>query len=131
VEFAILAPLLIILLFGIIEFGWGIGQQLDLRSKTREAARIGMVGGTAAEVTNRVCGDDLVKAVNILRIERTDIGGSDPGDTIEITMEADIEQITGLFSAFWGTNTITSISSGRIEQPADGSWDTGTSLVCP
>lgn len=130
VEFAILAPLLIILLFGIIEFGWAIGQQVDLRSKAREAARIGMVGGTDTDVLARVCADDLVKAANVITIDR--LGDDTPDGTITVNISIDIEEITGLFGPIWGPNPqAQTTTSGRVEQPADLSWANGTSLTCP
>ena len=69
VEFAILAPLLIMLLFGIIEFAWIFAQNLDVRHGAREGARLAAVnfpagvnnGGvrTAGNLTalvNETCG---------------------------------------------------------------------------
>jgi Flp pilus assembly protein TadG len=51
VEFAIIAPLLIILVFGIISFGIVFGQQLALGNAAREASRSGVVEGrTCANV---------------------------------------------------------------------------------
>lgn len=56
VEFAILAPLLILLIMGIIEFGWLFGQFNDVRHGAREGARFAAVdGGTNAEIATRVC----------------------------------------------------------------------------
>lgn len=50
-EFAIIAPLLIILVFGIISFGVVFGQQLALGNAAREASRSGVVEGrTCANV---------------------------------------------------------------------------------
>ncbi|MCZ6566869.1 MAG: pilus assembly protein, partial [Actinobacteria bacterium] len=40
VEFAILAPFLILLLFGIIEFAWVFATNLDVKHGAREGARI-------------------------------------------------------------------------------------------
>ena len=43
VEFAILAPLLVMLLFGIIEFAWIFAQNLYVRHGAREGARLAAV----------------------------------------------------------------------------------------
>jgi Flp pilus assembly protein TadG len=40
VEFALLAPLFFLIIFGIIEFGWIFAQHLDVRHGTREGARL-------------------------------------------------------------------------------------------
>jgi Flp pilus assembly protein TadG len=52
-EFALVAPLLIVLVFGIISFGMIFGQQLALGNAAREASRFGVVEGrTCAQVIN-------------------------------------------------------------------------------
>ena len=38
VEFALILPILAILLFGVIDYGWWFGETLGLRSGVREAA---------------------------------------------------------------------------------------------
>lgn len=133
---AILAPLLILLLFGIIEFGWAIGQQLDVRSKAREATRMSIVAATQAEVRARVCGNDLARAANLLIVRRTNTDGpdagstiNDPGDTTTIDITFRLQQITGMFSAFWPTTTISSQVVGRIEQPPNATWTNGSTIV--
>ena len=51
VEFALVAPILIILVFGVISFGVIFGQQLALGNAAREASRFGVVEGrTCAQV---------------------------------------------------------------------------------
>lgn len=59
VEFAILVPLLLVLLFGIIDYGWWFGETLGLRSGVREVARLAAVneivpGGTSADAVKDV-----------------------------------------------------------------------------
>ncbi len=129
VEFAILAPLLIVLVLGIVEFGWGIAQQLDIRHKAREALRVAVVDGTAAEITGRVCSDDIVNAAAIVRIENL-ASGTDPGDTAGVVVEADLVEITGFFSWAWPSPTIESEVYGRVEQPTTN-WAPGTVTTCP
>ena len=48
VEFAILTPLLLLLLLGIIEFGWFMSQNNDVRHGAREAARLAAVDADTA-----------------------------------------------------------------------------------
>jgi Flp pilus assembly protein TadG len=49
VEFALLAPLFIMLLFGIISFGLVFAQQLGLSNGARQGARTGVVSGTTCK----------------------------------------------------------------------------------
>ena len=130
VEFAILAPLLIALLLGIVEFGWGIAQQLDLRHKSREALRLAVVDGTEAEILGVVCTDDIVDNAEITRIGNIASGG-DPGDTAGVIIEANLSQITGFFTWAWGgTVSLESEVYGRVEQPTTN-WTAGTDSTCP
>lgn len=54
VEFALVLPLLLGLLFGIIEFGLLFKDQLSLQQAAREGARTAGVGKLRAEVNNRI-----------------------------------------------------------------------------
>ena len=51
VEFAIVVSLLVILIFGIIEYGIMFWQVQNLRSATREAARVAAVRGNSTQVS--------------------------------------------------------------------------------
>lgn len=46
VEFALILPLLVLLLFGVIQFGLVFAQVLSLNSGARQGARLGVVPGT-------------------------------------------------------------------------------------
>jgi len=54
VEFALVLPLLLVLVMGIIDFGLIMQQYLTLNQGAREGARMASVGGSAADVTSRV-----------------------------------------------------------------------------
>jgi hypothetical protein len=54
VEFALVAPLLIFLLFGIIEFGVMVKDVVGLNQAAREGARVAAVGATPTTLDNRV-----------------------------------------------------------------------------
>jgi Flp pilus assembly protein TadG len=51
---AIVMPLLLLLLFGIIDMGRLLQQQIQLTEAAREAARIGALNGTLTDVQNQV-----------------------------------------------------------------------------
>lgn len=56
VEMAIVLPLLLLLLFGLVDFGRMIQQQIQLTQAVREGARLGALNGTVADVQAQVAG---------------------------------------------------------------------------
>jgi Flp pilus assembly protein TadG len=54
VEFAIILPILVMLLMGIIEFGRAYNTQLALQASAREGARAAALGQTSGDITTRV-----------------------------------------------------------------------------
>jgi Flp pilus assembly protein TadG len=53
-EFALVVPVLLVILLGIIEFGWYIKNQLTISNATREGARIASIGKTQSEIKDRI-----------------------------------------------------------------------------
>jgi Flp pilus assembly protein TadG len=51
VEFALLAPLLLLLVFGLVDFSRGFNAQVTVTHAAREGVRVQALGGTPAEVT--------------------------------------------------------------------------------
>lgn len=115
VEFAILVPLLILLLFGIVDFGWGLAQQIDVRHKARETLRLAIVDEPIADIEARACVDDIVKKADIQNLIITT--GVDQGNPISVTITANMQQLSGLLAPFFGPDPeISSTVEGRIEQ---------------
>lgn len=54
VEFALLAPILFMLVFGIIQLGMAYHRQQGLEAASREGARTASIGATQTDVTQRV-----------------------------------------------------------------------------
>jgi Flp pilus assembly protein TadG len=131
IEFAILAPLLILLLLGIVEFGWVFGQYNDVRHGAREGARFAAVNaGDQNAIATYVCNTmDLSAGVTLLTIDLTKTGGG-LGQTGTITVTADIDSLSNvpLISTFLPTQ-LTSTVEFRIEQPA--TWANGTVTRTP
>lgn len=53
VEFALLLPVLLLIVFGIIDFGRALNAQITLTQAAREGARLASLGDTTAQVTSR------------------------------------------------------------------------------
>lgn len=128
VEFALVAPLLFALLFGMIEFGWAFAQNLDVKHTAREAGRLAAVNATATEIENRVCNNDILDPAFVQEISRA--GGTAAGDTATLTISVDLQQITGLFG--WALNAVSPLSSTvefRVEQDLDA-WNGSDLAPC-
>ena len=54
VEMALVAPIVIVLLFGIVELGLLINTAFSLKQAAREGARVGAVGAVTEEITQRI-----------------------------------------------------------------------------
>jgi len=69
VEMALVAPVLIVLLFGIVEFGLVIKDYLGINQAAREAARTAVVGGTLLAMDARL--DGSAPTIDTSQISRT------------------------------------------------------------
>lgn len=140
VEFALIAPLLIILVLGIVEFGWKFGQFNDVRHGVREGARFAAVNaGDEAAILNHVCSsmDGVSAGMTEIRVILTDASPDDLGEVASIRVEADVSTLTNapIISAFL-PSTLASDVQFRLERNSD-SWDSTPAppnsgvLTCP
>jgi Flp pilus assembly protein TadG len=123
VETALLLPLLVLLVFGIIEASWAFSQQNDVRFGSREGARLaaqnfGDVQGVAEAVCSRM---DTIYASQTPTITLTAVSGSGNVDSLaEITVEADVQTLTGLLDGFFSVR-LGSTLQFRVEEPTTSS----------
>jgi Flp pilus assembly protein TadG len=137
VEFALLMPLLILLVLGVVEFGFKFGQFNELRHAVREGARYAAVsspdydggGGTgdANDVIAVVC-DAIDLPNSTLSISLS--GGTDRLDHASLEVAAAVESLTGvpLISSFL-PDALTNEATFRLEQ--DAGWSTFSNQPCP
>lgn len=133
VEFAMLMPLLVLLLFGIIEFAWVFASNLDVKQGAREGARITAVdepGGNAALRTEICSRMDLVGGNSGTTITwLADDVTPAVGEGVKVTVTTPLNTLTGLLD--WVFNSVTTLESTveiRIEQAP--TW-TSQTLSCP
>lgn len=132
VEFAMIMPLLLLLVLGIIEFSFLFGQFNDVRHGAREGARVAAVNtGDNATLHTLTCNAmDLSSPVTVQFSEGA--GGGMAGTTGSVTVIASPTGLTGfpLLTSML-PSTLTSSIDFRIEQDAD-QWDTdGAAITCP
>lgn len=139
IEFALIAPVLFIILFGIIEAGWAFNQQLEVRHGAREGARLVAVDfGTDTEVTAAVCermhfsGDETTTSVKIGTPTNTQFTNStDVGDVARIAISADYNSLTGFLDGIFGGATLGSEVEIRLEQDPQNGLGTNSLTACP
>ena len=130
VEFAIVVPLFVLLVFGIIEAGWFFSQQVEIRNATREGARIAVVDfGSANETIAETCSRaDLSGSGATVTIA---LSGSDTyglgADSVSVTMSKNYQSLTGFITFF--NRPMTSTAEMRTERPIVN-LSNGTG-VCP
>lgn len=117
IEFALILPILLVIMLGIVEFGFALSQQLDVRHGAREASRmIATDDYTLVEACDRM---DLAQGAIIT------LGGAagDVGQEASVTVSAPVKSVTGFFAG-WLPANLTSAVKVRIEQ--DPTWADGS-----
>lgn len=139
VEFAIVLPLLLVLLFGIIEASWAFAQQNDIRHGAREGARLAAVdGGDVTAIALEVCDRmDVVYPASTPQVTLTPISAdSTRGGLGEITVETTFDSLTGFLDWVFGGIQLESTVEFRLELPTSGEpawWASGSggTFTCP
>ncbi len=141
VEFAVLAPMLLLLALGMVEFGWLFGQFNDVRHGAREGARYAAVnGGDENTIADRVCQSmDGLDAgmtqivITVGEVESNGTSGIQRGDTGTLQVTADVSSLSNLplISVFLPSQ-LSSTVEFRLEQDPD-LWApaTITKTSCP
>jgi Flp pilus assembly protein TadG len=99
VEFALVAPLFILLVFGIMEFGRMVMVQQVMSNAVREGARVAVVdGATAEEVTEAVNRSLRMAAVPDaeVTVSPEDPGSAALGDPISVTAQLTYGEVSWL-----------------------------------
>lgn len=126
VEFGIVAPMLLMLLFGVVEFGLLFGQKLDVSQGAREGARLVAVNFQDTAGTTGAAQSTEIVALACSRMEvasnstvTIDVGGGTAvGDVATLTIESTAQPVTGVFDPWLSNRVITSVVDVRLEQAA-------------
>jgi Flp pilus assembly protein TadG len=99
VEFAILLPILLLLLMGILEFGIILNSYLTINNASREGARLGIVSGSNIEINELITNispnlDTANLIVNITPLE----GIRTSGETITVEIIYNYQVIIPIIS---------------------------------
>lgn len=103
VEFALLVPLLLLILIAVIEFGILFNAYLVLNTAARDGVRMASVGGTDTQVTTQVQNDAVGIDLAALTITISPSSGSrSRGDDVTVTLNYQHTVITPMLNVIIG-----------------------------
>lgn len=99
VEFVLVLPIFLLLVFSIVDFGMGFHAWLTVTNSAREGARLGAVRGSNAEIVTRVHNTaDTLDAAD-MTVTVTNAQGN-PGESVVVDVDYDYTLITPLDNIF-------------------------------
>jgi Flp pilus assembly protein TadG len=131
VELALLTPFLLLLTFGIVEFGWLFAQHIDVRHGAREAARMISVDAepVGADLVEDVCNRMDLSPGTSVTLSRA---GNQVRDAASATVSLDAGQntLTSFFDwAIPSGFTLAATVETRLQTVP--TWANPTSGTCP
>ena len=131
VEFALLLPIFLAVLFLIIDFGVGINRWVIVTNSTREGARIGAVGASTTDIADRVAttSNGLLDAADVtIRYVGDGDGKAERGESVVVESDYEYGLITPLgafLSIAFDSISFHSCTDMRLELPVSGAVDSG------
>ncbi len=135
VEMAIVLPIFLTLVLGIMEFSYALAQHNEIRHVVRDAARAVAVDAAADPETLICDAFNLVDGSGAsYDITGVSIAPQGPGGTAEMMVTVPYQTLTGFFDGAFSGTTLDSTHNFYVEQATiDGSpsWPTGGTVNCP
>ena len=125
VEFAIVAPIFFLLIFGMIEFGRVVMVQQLLTNASREGARLGVLNDTTTSqvqtrVINYLAGANItVVTSNVNVVYASDSSSPGGGESVTVTVSVPFNQVSWLPSPMFLKGKTLSASSGMRRESVD------------
>ena len=95
VEFALVVPIFLLVLFAIVDFGMAFHAWITVTNSAREGARVGAVRATSAEIEQRVRDTATSLDQANLSVGITNAGGL-PGESVVVDVSYDYSLMTPL-----------------------------------
>jgi len=95
VEFALVAPIFLMLVFAIVDFGMGFHAWITVTNSAREGARLGAVQADATQIETRVRDTADTLDQSKLTVAITNAQGS-PGDSVVVDVDYQYDLISPL-----------------------------------
>jgi len=98
VEFALVLPIFLLVLFAIMDFGMAFHAWITVTNSAREGARLGSVHGTSAAIVQRVrtTASSLDQADLAVTVTNADDQGGQPGESVVVDVSYDYSLMTPL-----------------------------------
>ena len=137
VEFALILPMLLLILMGIIEFGWMFTQAMEVRHSAREGARMAAVNydgeNTSGPDQTTVIRDEMCRRMSTddpstVDIRLVDNTKSKVGEYGIVAVERSHQTLSNFFPFF--PSTLSTEVEFRLERPASWSATVGVK-PCP
>ena len=125
VEFAFVAPLFVMLVFGMIEFGRVVMVQQLLTNATREGARVGVLNdATIDEVKSRVVTYLSNSTITVATSDVSVVYANDPslpdsGESVTVSVSVPFSQVSWLPSPMFLSGYTLSASSGMRRESVE------------
>lgn len=119
VEMAIILPVLLLLLIGIMDFGRILGGYMIMHDLARDGVRAGVVGSTKSEIITQIKDNAVLLTVvdSDITVTPSSDGSRNVGDPLTVSIKHDFEILTpfigGIIPDPW---TLTAEYVMRIEQ---------------
>lgn len=117
VEFAIVLPIILLLVMGILQFGMMMNSYIAIQNAAREGARAGIVGCTDTEIQNTIISTSPSLDASNLTVSITPNGANrKSGDTLTINISYNYKLIVPIISSlFKNVVVLTGQTSMRVE----------------
>jgi len=123
VEFALVLPLLLIVVFITVDFGVGLTRWIAITNAAREGARLGAVGAAEGAIRQKTIDtSDGILSAGDIEVGFSDAdgnGGIDPGDSVVVDVSYNYDLITPLgrfLTVTFDSLTLSACSDMRVEQ---------------
>jgi Flp pilus assembly protein TadG len=97
VEFALVLPVFLVIIFAIVDFGWALKAYITVTNSAREGARVAVVGATDADIKTKAVDTSAgLLSTGEVSVSNSVEQGGKTGDQASVTVTYDYHYITPL-----------------------------------
>ncbi|MBN8210563.1 pilus assembly protein [Bacillus sp. NTK071] len=115
VEFALVLPVLVMLLFGIVDFGRIFHAYITIDHASREAARVASIGESDSKIVSTAVTSGSSIHLSSGQVSVSPGGTKTAGSDVRVTITYPITFLTPVISSISGPITLSSSAAMRVE----------------